>query len=32
MELYLNGCNKISANKKESLGKKYNFNNLALDD
>ena len=32
LEIYLDGYNKISANKKESLGKKYSFNILALDD
>ena len=32
LDIYLAGNNKISSNKKESLGKKYSFNNLALDD
>ena len=31
LEIYLDDCNKISANKNEWLGKIYSFSNLALD-
>ena len=32
LEIYLDECNKISANKKEMLNNEYSFDNLALDD